>query len=174
MQIKNQTLEIILVKALLISFVSIAFASLATQLYASVSGIGVNGWGILGRWFVMLFHGQYYTSAILAMPAVPYEDFIGLSGHIVIGFIFSTGYVCFIQQDLPALKQLCHSVVFSLCLAVFPLFLELPSMGSGVLGLSSPEPLMVIIRVLSNHFCFGLGLGVGSILLQYLNQHRSG
>ena len=160
------------IKAFFISLVTLLFTDYMMQFDASVTGNPAPSWGLLGRWINMILHGQFSTDSIAAMPAVKLEDVRGFSVHVVIGFVFSLFYLCFVNQNLKWQKQLAFGLGFGVLLILFPLCLELPSMGAGFFALDTPAPLFTVLRVLTVHFSFGLGLGVGTILLRQLSFPR--
>lgn len=157
-----------LIRAFLISMVTLVFVDYALQFNASVTGQAVPGWGLLGRWVNMIWHMQFYTSSITAMPALKLEGVRGFSFHVITSFIFSLFYLCFISQKLEWKKQLASGLIFGILLVFIPLGLELPSMGSGFFGSNMPDQWLVVCRILAVHFSFGLGLGVGTVLLRQL------
>ncbi len=58
--------------------------------------------------------------------------------------------------------------IFGLVLAFFPLFIQLPSMGAGFLGMNNSNHFLLLARVLVAHFSLGVGLAVGAFLLIFL------
>ncbi len=88
-----EKISIILVKAFFISLVALLTTDFGILLYTHSTGFPTSDWGVVGRWFVMLAHGKFYTPAIAKEPSVPYEYFIGVSSHGLVAYIFSIAYV---------------------------------------------------------------------------------
>jgi len=115
---------------------------------------------VLGRWFVILLHGQFYVPHIAQQPPVSHEHFIGLLLHQFTAFVFVVLYLC-VMRGKSLIAHFYGGPLFGVLLAIFPLFFQLPSMGLGFLAWKSGQQPLIIARVFVSHFFLGLGLAIG-------------
>lgn len=165
---KDELPSVMLARACLIGLLTLFFSNISMVFYANISGTPTPNWSIVGRWFLMIFSGQFYTPSIADMPSVKGELAMGLFAHLIIAFIFTVFYVRLFPLCATMKRLFLGGVVLAWILSVFPLLFELPLMGAGFFGVNTAQPLLTFLRVMVNHTFFGVGLGVGGCLLAYV------
>ena len=118
---------------------------------------------VIGRWGGGLLRGRLrHVDASLEVPSaldVP----LGLMTHYLTGITLTQAFVA-IPWRRPGLL-FPAAVAYGLATSVFPLFVLFPSLGYGPLGLRSGEAPRLARIMLIGHAAFGVGIGVGSLLL---------
>jgi hypothetical protein len=145
---KDELPSVMLARACLISLLTLFFSDLSMVFYVDISGMAVPNWGIVGRWFDMIFSGQFYTPSIADMPPVKDEKAIGLLAHMVVAFIFTLFYTRLFSLNNSMKRLFFGGIVLAWALSVIPLLFELPSMGAGILGFNTPQPGLTFLRVM--------------------------
>lgn len=159
-------------QAFFISFVALFATDFGLLIFYSYNeDLPLTDWGVVGRWFVMLSHGQFYTPAILNEPSVPHEYVIGFSMHTITAFIFTLIYVYFMRDCRPC-THLYKGPLFGLVLAIFPLCIQQPSMGMGFLGRHNDHYVLLMTKIVIAHVSLGFGLAIGMLLMASLFQER--
>ena len=168
------TIKNYLVQSVLISAMALLFSDTWLAIYAALTTSAPPNWGMTDRWVHMILRGKFYTSSMSNEPALPYEWIKGLLWHYFIGWKFTQCYLLILHFVLKIKPNISNGLLFGLLLAVFPYLIQLPSMGAGVFGHDAATPWLIFFRVLSLHVFFGLGLGVGGLLVtRYVNKHAS-
>lgn len=165
--------KVILIETLFIGFLAALFLNIALYLFSMVADLPQGNFGLLGRWINMLIHGQFSTISISNEPAIPHEQAIGILGHLFTSCAFTFMYLltctCLTIRKIPPILS---GVLFGLVLMVFPIFLEYPSMGVRVFGEQWPYITPNLLRIVTCHFFFGVGLGLGRLFLEDLRNAR--
>ena len=124
----------------------------------SLFGIAVPDYGLVGRWFAHMTHGQFHHPAIASSPAVDGERLIGWTVHYLIGIAFAAvlagiwGPAWFEQPTIgPALMVGAGTVAA-------PFLLMQPGMGAGIAASRTPRPGFARFQSVITHAVFGLGL----------------
>lgn len=162
----------LLIQFLIISCVALVMADAWSYLYAALTHSPPPNWRMTGRPLGMITQGQFYTPAIHQEAMNVNEWLIGLLGHYLIGCKFALAYMLLLHFGLKAQPRLLSGCLLGLLLAIFPYLFQLPSIGAGVLGQASATSWLVFFRVLTVHFFFGFGLGLGSIMANALYAPR--
>lgn len=165
--------RIILIETLFIGFLAILFLNIAAYLFSIAANLPQNNFGLLGRWMDMICHGQFTSPSISNEPAVSHELALGLLGHLFTSFIFTLTYLLFCTIPFfRKISPLISGLLFGLILMVFPLFIEYPAMGIHVFAVQWPYLTFGILRIITCHAFFGIGLGLGRLLLEYIRNAR--
>ena len=120
----------------------------------------------VGRWYLGILRGRFFSSDIAAAPALAGEARAALVGHYLIGIVLSVFYVVAAGWLGVAPSGFVVAVGYGLATCVFPWFLVLPALGFGVLGVNGPPRLRLFTSSVLNHLFYGLGLWWSSNLLQ--------
>lgn len=161
-------------KIVIIALTAATCADLGRTIYQFFTGTPAVNWSITGRWFSIVFEGRFFIPSIGGETARPAEYVIGLSAYYFVSLIFAAAYVIIVEKFLDRRLGLINGIVFGLVTLFFPLFVQLPSMGQGIMAIHSANPLITIGRTLVHHTSFGLGLGLGALLAQWLLRKSPG
>jgi len=165
--------RIIFIETLFIGFLAVLFLNIAAYLFSLVAHLPQSNFGLLGRWIAMIYHGQLTTPSISQDPAIPHELAIGLVGHLFTSFVFTFMYllVC-LRHSIRTASPLLSGTLFGLALMAFPIFVEYPAMGISVFAHQWPYLTLGALRIFTCHLFFGVGLGLGRLLLEYIRNAR--
>ena len=165
--------QIILIETIFIGFLATLFLNIAAYLFSMAVNLPQSNFGLLGRWIDMMAHGRFITSSISNEPAIPHELAIGLLGHLFTGFMFTLIYLlACTYHPIRKISPILSGLLFGLILMVFPMFVEYPAMGVRVFSEQWPYITASSLRIITCHIFFGLGLGFGRILLEYIRNAR--
>lgn len=165
--------RIILIETLFIGFLAVLFLNIAAYLFSVAADLPQNNFGLLGRWMNMMAHGRFMATAISSEPAVPHELAIGLLGHLFTSFVFTLMYLLTCTyHPIRKVPPLFSGLLFGLILMVFPMFVEYPAMGVRVFAHQWPYMTLGLLRIITCHAFFGIGLGLGRMLLEYIRNAR--
>lgn len=153
-------------------FMSLFFMHFAGVFYSKMFHIpvsSVNNWVFLGAWLYDIeSYQQLFSSSFLRQIFFSHEKIIGLSFHLFVAILFSILYVFIRHRYFEKVPKIILGLLLGIVLTAFPFFLELPSMGYGIMGLHTQQPLLTVLRVFMMHGFFGIGLGVGSLFYAIL------
>lgn len=139
-------------------------ADVGRTLYQWVTGFPPVNWSITGRWFLMVLQGQPYVPGIGTAPSLPHELLAGHAAYYTIAVVFAGVYLTLLKL-MKRQPTLWNGLVFGWVTMVFPFFVQMPLMGSGVLASATATPWLVIGRTLVHHSSFGLGLALGALVM---------
>lgn len=139
-------------------------ADVGRTLYQWVTGFPPVNWSVTGRWFLMVFSGQPYVPGIGTAPSLPHELLAGHAAYYTIAVVFAGVYLTLLKL-MKRQPTLWNGLVFGWVTMVFPFFVQMPLMGSGVLASATATPWLVIGRTLVHHSSFGLGLALGALVM---------
>lgn len=139
-------------------------ADVGRTLYQWVTGFPQVNWSITGRWFLMVLQGQPYVPGIGTAPSLPHELLAGHAAYYTIAVVFAGVYLTLLKL-MKRQPTLWNGLVFGWVTMVFPFFVQMPLMGSGVLASATATPWLVIGRTLVHHSSFGLGLALGALVM---------
>jgi hypothetical protein len=131
-------------------------------------GIPVTNFAWLGRWVGHLFRGSLAHSAIARSAPVLGERVLGWLTHYLVGVAFAHLFVAIAGVGWLTSPSLSLALLFGLMTVVAPLFIIQPVMGAGFAGRHTPSPARNVVRSLTNHVVFGLGLYLAAWLLSGL------
>ena len=165
--------RIILIETIFIGFLAVLFLNIAAYLFSMAANLPQNNFGLLGRWMDMMAHGHFTTSSISNEPAIPHELAIGLLGHLLTSFMFTFMYLLTCTyHPIRKISPMLNGSLFGLILMAFPMCVEYPAMGVKVFANQWPYITVGSLRIITCHLFFGLGLGLGRSLLEYIRNAR--
>lgn len=126
----------------------------------------------LGFWAVNIYHGHFFIDNIVNMIPNTSELWLGLAIHIFLGLVFSFIFVWIIYVRFDFKHRFRDGLIYGLCLILFPLFIELPALGFGVLGIKMPNYFLVLSRTIIFHLIFGTGMALGLTLYTRIFQKQ--
>lgn len=148
---------------------SLAAASMADagrSLYESLSGFPPVNWSVSGRWFLMVLKSEPYVPNIATATKLPNELLAGHVGYYTISIVFAGIYLFCLDKIFHRKPSLGNGLAFGLITLIFPLFLQMPAMGMGILALHAPTTMLVLMRTVVHHLSFGFGLALGVIVAE--------
>lgn len=122
----------------------------------------------LGRWVLGFPEGHFYVENIFNEATKPYETQVGSITHAIVALIFTGFYIILLNHLFEFKHDLRDAIIYGLLLMIFPLMLEMPAMGLGYFGMNIANQKLILVRLLGDHFFFGLGLGLGLELFNRL------
>jgi hypothetical protein len=169
----NRTATALIFRIVFAAFIAAMAADAGRYLYHLVTGFPLVNWSISGRWFLMVLGGQIYVPDMSAAPALPHELIAGRLGYYTIAISFAAVYLFLVERVLKRPPGLASGLLFGWATLVFPLFLQMPAMGLGILASATETPLLIVLRTVVHHTCFGLFLPVGAALADRLTARRA-
>ena len=119
---------------------------------------------MIGRMAVGWARGRFRYGDPSQMGAAEHEGLLGILTHYLIGVGLAVPYVLGWHLVVGGPASPAWAVVYGIATTVASWFLVYPSMGLGVLGMSSPDGLKAPLSSLANHLFYGLGLAAGIAL----------
>ena len=142
-------------------------ADIGRTVYQALTGFPPVNWSVTGRWFLMVFSGQPYVPGIGTAPSLPHELLAGHVAYYTIAVVFAGVYLGLLKLTKRE-PTLWNGLAFGWVTMVFPFFVQMPLMGSGVLASATATPWLIIGRTLVHHSSFGLGLALGAMAMRRL------
>lgn len=127
-------------------------------------GVPTLNFAFIGRWAGHLLRGRFSHEAIAGAQAVPGELAWGWLTHYAIGIAFAALLVgwqgdAWARQPTPG-----PALVFGLLTVLVPLLVMQPAMGAGFASSRTATPMKNVLRSVTNHAVFGLGLYLSTLL----------
>jgi len=121
--------------------------------------------GMIGRMSAGWVHGRFVYEHPSQMEEVREEKLRGYLAHHTIGVALALPFILGWDLLVGGLAPPLWAVVYGIMTTAASYFLVFPSMGFGIFGRRSPEGLRAPLSSLANHLFYGVGLGVGVVLL---------
>jgi hypothetical protein len=123
---------------------------------------------LLGRWIRHIPSGTVRHASIGAAAAKPFECPVGWIAHYSIGILFAIGFILVASPDWLARPTFPLALLYGIATVVFPFFLLQPSLGLGVAGSRTPNPLHARLKSLATHTMFGVGLYLSAVCASHV------
>lgn len=120
---------------------------------------------MIGRMAAGWAHGRFRYGHPDEMEQVPNEMIYGYLAHFVIGVGLAVPFILGWGLWVGGPVSPISAVLYGVATTAASFFLVYPSMGLGVFGRRSPERIRALITPLANHLFYGVGLGVGVVLV---------
>lgn len=127
-------------------------------------GVPTLNFALIGRWVGHLLRGKFAHDAIGRSDPIRGELAWGWLSHYAIGIAFAALLVA--SQDVAWARQptLGPAMAFGLCTVLVPLLVLQPAMGAGFASSRTATPVKNVLRSVSNHAVFGIGLYLSSLI----------
>ena len=131
-------------------------------------GIPSLNYCLLGRWIRHIPSGTVRHASIGAAASKRHECPVGWIAHYSIGIVFAIGFVVLVSPRWLAPPSFPMPLLFGIATVVFPFFILQPSLGFGVAGSRTPNPMHARMKSLATHTMFGVGLYLCALGARYL------
>lgn len=127
-----------------------------------------KGHGILyvGRWVAYTFKGTFFHDNIIASPVVKNEMLIGWIAHYTIGILFAFSLLLLFGKKWLQTPNFLAAMIIGNLTLFFPLCILQPAMGFGVAFSKLPQAGILLIKIISIHIVYGLGLYFTAVALK--------
>ena len=127
-------------------------------------GVPTLNFSLIGRWVGHLCRGTFAHAAIARAEPIGGELALGWITHYAIGIAFAAVLVA--SQTLAWSRQptLGPALLIGVGSVLAPLFIMQPAMGAGFASSRTTTPAKNVLRSITNHAVFGLGLFLFSLL----------
>lgn len=141
-------------------------ATIAMDLVAA-AGVALRVFRIplYGRWFLYGLKGTFRHADIERAPPLKGENALMFPLHYLAGTLLAVLYLALLEAFSLGAGSLLLATGYGVATSVIPLFLMLPSMGYGLLGLRHARDLFWLRQILLMHLGYGLGIGIAVLLL---------
>ncbi len=119
----------------------------------------------IGRWAAYLAHGRVRHEDIMKSPPIRGELPLTPVVHYAIGITLAAFYLAALGWSGLGAPAWWTAIPYGVATSILPYFLMFPSMGFGLFGLKGQPKYFLLRQSLVNHFFFGVGLWLGSLLL---------
>lgn len=155
----------ILIKIVTVGVVATAVTDVTSLILKRLRLFDSPDFGLVGRWIGHMFMTRTFAHKNIARSTtVPHEAEIGWLVHYATGVAFAGALVAVVGVQWLHTPTIAPALLFGLVTVVFPLFAMQPAFGLGVAARHSSNPPKALLRSLSNHLSFGLGLYLGGIV----------
>lgn len=146
------------VSAVLIGMGATLIADVWGFLRQPLLGIPSPDYGLVGRWFAHMLHGQFRHDPITASPPARGELAVGWIAHYLIGIAYAgvlivIGGDVWLQRPTPTL-----AMAVGIGTVAAPLLIMQPAMGAGIASRRTKHPGTARLHSLLMHAVFGAGL----------------
>lgn len=171
--VSRPKLSIILIETVFIALLASVFLAVTGYIFSMLADMPQINWGLTARWFNMLAQGQFVTSSIYNEPPFLHESAIGLSEHFMMSLVFSFLYLelC-TQHNINKIPPILSGLFFGWGMVMLPIFVQYPSMGIRIFSANPPYVTMGFYKVVLIHSFYGIGLGLGRELLEFLRKNK--
>ncbi len=121
-------------------------------------GVPTPDYGLVGRWFGHMLHGQFFHPSITASPPVHGERAIGWIAHYLTGIAFA-GVLVAVGGDVWLQRPtLSLAMAVGIGTVAAPFLIMQPAMGAGIASSRNRRPGAARLQSLLTHAAFGTGL----------------
>jgi hypothetical protein len=121
-------------------------------------GVPTLNFSLLGRWVAHMPRGQWAHDGIARATPVRGELALGWAMHYATGIAFAVLLATLAGPDWLRAPSLTPALCFGVGTVAMPLFVMQPAMGAGIASSRTKTPALNVLKSLSNHTVFGLGL----------------
>ncbi|MDQ0392985.1 DUF2938 domain-containing protein [Labrys monachus] len=123
-----------------------------------VFGFALPNWGMVGRWFWHLRHGQVFHDDIARSPAYAHELALGWIGHYAVGILYGIILVAVMGSGWLAEPSFIPAWILGIVTVGAGWFLLQPGLGIGWAASKLPNAMQVRALNLIGHTVFAIGL----------------
>jgi hypothetical protein len=128
-------------------------------------GMPTFDFAMLGRWVGHALRGEFTQGPIARAGSIRGERSLGWILHYAIGIGFASLLLIWQGAEWSSRPTLGPAMIVGLCTVVAPLFVLQPLLGAGFASSRTATPMKNVLRSVSNHGVFGLGLYLSAQLL---------
>lgn len=126
-------------------------------------GLPTLNFTLLGRWIGHMPRGQWVHNAIAKAAPVRGELALGWAAHYATGITFALLLATLAGPAWLRAPSLLPALCFGIATVVLPFFVMQPAMGAGIASSRTATPALNVLKSLSNHTVFGLGLYAAAV-----------
>lgn len=126
---------------------------------------GVFRMPAFGRWFLYFLRGRFHHDDIETAAPIRGEGGLTLPLHYLAGMGLVAVYLLLLDAMSLGAGSLPLATLYGLATSLIPLFVMLPSMGYGWLGLRGVGNTFWLRQILAMHLGYGVGIGIGMVWL---------
>ncbi len=127
--------------------------------------LGINRLLPIGRWVAYMARGKFRHGDITKSPPLRGERILTPFIHYGIGIFLAAFYLAALGWLSLGAPTLLTAVGYGLLTSALPYIFMFPSMGYGFFGLTGHPRYFLLRQSLVNHFAFGVGLWLASLML---------
>lgn len=141
-------------------------ATLAMDVVAGI-GVALHAFRIpaYGRSFLYAAKGTFRHADIDRAPPLRGENALMIPLHYLTGTVLAALYLLLLEVFSSGAGTVLLAEAYGLATSVIPLFVMLPSMGYGMLGLRHRGDTFWLRQILLMHLAYGLGIGLAVLLI---------
>ena len=123
---------------------------------------------LLGRWIRHIPSGTVRHASIGAATPKALECPVGWIAHYSIGIVFAIAFIILASPGWLARPTFPLALLYGIATVVFPFFILQPSLGLGVAGSRTPNPVHARLKSLATHTMFGIGLYLSAVCASHV------
>ena len=150
-------LQVGVIATIVMDILNLIFARLGI-----ISKIEVN---MIGRMAAGWLKGRFFYKHPDEMEESAHEVLYGYIAHYMIGIALAVPYIFGWDILIGGNPSFIWAVIYGIATTAASWFYVYPAMGSGMLGLKSPEGFKPAFSSFANHLFYGIGLAVGVLLI---------
>lgn len=117
-----------------------------------------TNWAMVGRWLGHLTSGKLVHESIGSSAPIGHESLVGWVFHYVVGCIYASVYLAYVDAVQMGRPTLVTAIVFGLITILSPWLILQPGLGLGICATKAPRPKLVRLQNLIIHTLFGAAL----------------
>lgn len=123
---------------------------------------------LVGRWVLYMPEGIFRHENITTIQRKTGECATGWITHYMIGITFAIIFILVVGADWMLKPAFIPALIFGAATVAAPFFIMQPLFGFGFASSKTANPAQAILRSLTNHTAFGVGLYLAGSLFNYL------
>ena len=128
-------------------------------------GLPTLNFALLGRWVGHMPRGRWAHQAIAQAAPVRGETALGWAAHYATGIAFALLLAALAGPAWLRAPSVVPALGFGIGTVLLPFFVMQPAMGAGFVSSRTKTPALNVLKSLSNHTVFGLGLYAAALAL---------
>jgi len=128
-------------------------------------GLPTLNFALLGRWVGHMRRRQWNHEAIAKAAPVHGEMALGWAAHYITGITFALLLAALAGTAWLRAPSLWPALGFGITTVALPLFVMQPAMGAGFASSRTATPALNVLKSLTNHTVFGLGLYAAALAI---------
>lgn len=125
----------------------------------------ITNWAMIGRWAGYLTKGKLVHQDIGAETPIEHELALGWVVHYIVSISYGAIYLFLARVVFDIDLGFVPAIVFALAIVLITWFVIQPMLGAGTAGANTPNPTVTRLHDLASHTFYGIGLGIGGLLI---------